>query len=46
MPLHLESFTLGNSNRIKNNFIDANNGFYTSDNYYGDTDSIKSEITH
>ena len=40
MPLHLGAFVLSNSKRIMNNFIHANNGFYTNDVYYTDTDSL------
>ena len=40
MPLHLGAFVLSNSKRIMNNFIHANNGFYTNDVYYRDTDSL------
>ena len=45
MPLHLEAFVLSNSKRIINNFIHANNGFYT-DVYYTDTDSLYIENKH
>ena len=40
MPLHLGSFVLSNSKRNMNNFIHVNNGIYTNDLYYEDTDSI------
>ena len=40
MPLHLGAFVLSNSRRIMNIFIYANNGFYTNDVYYTDTDSL------
>ena len=46
MPLHLGAFVLSNSKRIMNNFIHANNGFYTKDVYYGDTDSLYIENKH
>ena len=40
MPLHLGAFVLSNSKRIMNNFIHGNNGFYTNEVYYTDTDAI------
>ena len=40
MPLHLGAFVLSNSKRIMNNFIHTNNGFYTNDLDYKDTDSM------
>ena len=40
MPLHLGAFVLSNSKRIMNNFIRANNVFYTTDFFYGDTHSL------
>ena len=40
MPLHLRAFVLSDSKRIMNNFIHAINGFYTSDLFYSDTDSL------
>ena len=40
MPLHLLAFVLSNSKRIINNFINADNGFYTNDVYYTDTDCL------
>ena len=40
MPLHLGAFVLSNSIRIMNNLIHANDGFYTNDVYYTDTDSL------
>ena len=40
MPLHLGAFVLSNSLRVMNNFLHANNGFYTNDVYYTDTDSL------
>ena len=46
MPLHLGAFVLSNSKRIMNNFINANNGFYTNDVYYTDTDSLYIENKH
>ena len=46
MPLHLGAFVLSNSKRIMNNFIHAINGFYTSDDYYTDTDSLYIENKH
>ena len=45
MPLHLGAFVLSNSKRIMNNFIHANNGFYTNDVYYTDTNSLYREQT-
>ena len=44
MPLQLAAFILSISKRIMNNFIHASNGFYTSDLYYEDTDSMYLEI--
>ena len=38
--LYLGCFVLSNSKRIMNNFIHANNGFYTNVSYYEDTDSM------
>ena len=46
MPLHLGAFVLSNSKRIMNNFIHANNGLYTNDLYYTDTDSFYIENKH
>ena len=46
MPLHIGAFVLSNSKRIINNFIHANNGFYTNDVYYGDTASSYIENKH
>ena len=46
MPLHLGAFALSNSKGIMNNFIHANNGFYTNDVYYTDTDSLYIENKH
>ena len=46
MPLHLGAFVLSNKKRIMNNFIHANNGFYTNDVYYTDTDSLYIEKKH
>ena len=43
MPLHLGAFVLSNSKRIMNNFIHAIKGFYTSDVFYTDTDSLHIE---
>ena len=40
MPLHLGPFVSSSSKRTRNNFIHANNGFYTNDVYYGETDSL------
>ena len=40
LPAHLGPFILSNSKRIMNNFIKEINGFYNSNIYYGDTDSI------
>ena len=46
MPLHLRTFVLGNSKRIMNNFIHAIDGFYTSDVYYTECDSLYIENKH
>ena len=46
MPVHLGAFVLSNSKRIMNNFIDAIHGFYTTDLYYSDTDSLYIENKH
>ena len=46
MPLHLGAFVFSNSRRITNNFIHANNGFYTIDVYYTDTVSLYIENKH
>ena len=46
MPHHLGAFVLSNSKRNMNNFIHANNGFYTNDVYYTDTDSLNIENKH
>ena len=46
MPLHLRAFVLSNSKKFMNNFIHANNGFYTNDLYYTDTDSLYFENEH
>ena len=46
MPLHSGAFVLSNSKRIMNNFIHANNGFYTNDVNYKDTDSFYIENKH
>ena len=40
MPLHLGAFVLSSSKRNLKKFIHANNGFYTNDVYYTDTDSL------
>ena len=40
MPLHLGVFVLSNIKRIMNKFVHAINGFYTSDVFYRDTDSL------
>ena len=40
LPSHLGAFILSNSERIMNNFIKENNGFYKNSIYYGDTDSL------
>ena len=40
MPLHLGFFVLSNSKRIMNKFIHAIGGFYTTEVYSGDTDSL------
>ena len=46
MPLHLGAFVLSNSKKIMNNFVHAINGFYTSDVFYTDTDSLYIENNH
>ena len=46
MLLHLGAFVLSNSKRIMNNFIHANDGFYTNGVYYTDTDSLYLENKH
>ena len=46
MPLETGGFVLSNSRRIMNLFIHANNGFYTNDIYYIDTDSLYNEKKH
>ena len=46
MPLHLGVFVKSNSKRIMNNFIHANNGFYTNGVYCTDTDSLYIENKH
>ena len=46
MPLHLGAFVLSISKKIMNNFIHTNNGFYTKEFYYGDTDSLYVENKH
>ena len=46
MPLHLGAFVLSNCKRIISNFIHAINGFYSSDVYYTDTDSLYIENKH
>ena len=46
MPLHLGSFVLSNSKRIMNNFIHTNNGFFTNDIYFIDTDTLYIENKH
>ena len=46
MPLHLGAFVLSNSERNMNNFIHANNGFYSNDVFYTDTDSSYIENKH
>ena len=46
LPLQLAVFILSNSKRILNNFLHANNGFYTNDVYYTDTDSLYIENKH
>ena len=46
MPLHMGAFVLGNKRRIMNKFIHSINGFYTSDVYYTDTDSLYIENEH
>ena len=46
MSLHVGAFVLSNSKRIMNNFVHANNGFYTNDLYYEDTDSMHIENQH
>ena len=40
MPLQLGVFVLSNREKIMNNFKHAFNGFFTSDVYYGDTESL------
>ena len=40
MPLHLGAFVLSNSKQLLNNFVHANDGFYTNDVCYTDTDSL------
>ena len=46
MPLQMGVFVLANSKRIMNKFIHANNGFYTNDVHYTDTDSLYIENKH
>ena len=46
MPLHLGAFVLSSSKSNMNNFIHAITGFYTSDVYYTDTDSLYIENKH
>ena len=46
MLLHLGAFVLSNSKRNMNNFIHANNGNYTNDVYYTDTDNLYIENKH
>ena len=46
MPFDLGAFVLSNSKRNMNNFIHAINGFYTTDFYYTDTDSLYIESKH
>ena len=46
IPLHLEAFVLIKSERLVNNFLHANDGFYTNDIYYTDTDSLYLENKH
>ena len=46
LPLNLGSFVLSSSKRKMNNFTHAIGGFYTSDVYYGDTDSLYIENKH
>ena len=46
MPLHLSAFVLSNSRTSMNNFMHAIDGFYTTDVYYTDTDSLYSENKH
>ena len=40
MPLHLSAFVLTISKRFMNSYIQAINGFFTNDVYFGDTDSL------
>ena len=46
LPLQLAVFVFSNSKRIMNNFIHAFAGFYTTDDYYTDTDSLYIESKH
>ena len=46
MPVHLGSFVLSNSKRIKTKLFHAINGFYTNDVYYGDTNNMYIENKH
>ena len=40
VPAHLRAFILSNSKRFMMSFITGKNGFYISNIYYGDTDSM------
>ena len=46
MPLHMGAFVLTKSKRNMKIFIHAINGFFTSDLYYTDTDSLYTENKH
>ena len=46
LPLQLAVFILSNSKRKMNNFKHANDGFYSNDVYYTDTDSLYIENKH
>ena len=46
IPPYLRAFVVSNSKRITNKFIHAINGFYTSDVFYTDTDSLYIEKNH
>ena len=46
MPLHLGVFALSNSIRIMKNFSRVNDGFYSNDLEYAETDSVYVEKKH
>ena len=46
MPLRLGAFVFSNNKRIMNDLIHANNGFFTNNVYYTDTDSLYIENKH